>query len=251
MFTSKVPVESVEKIQNNIFILKVYSPEIAKGIKPGQFCNIKVSETDYPLLRRPFSISDVEGDFISFMFNKHGEGTRILSEKKKSDIIDILAPLGNGFSFENDFDIAIMVGGGLGAAPFPFLTREIKNKKIFTLIGGRSKNDVTDWGMQNVSFSTDDGSIGFQGNVVELLKSKMNEFTGSEIKIFACGPTPMLKALQKFTIDNNIKCEISTECAMACGFGICQGCPIDSKEKDKYYLVCKDGPVFDAEAIIL
>ncbi|OGU34394.1 MAG: dihydroorotate dehydrogenase [Ignavibacteria bacterium GWB2_35_6b] len=253
MFTSKVPVESVEKIQDNIFILKVYSPEIAKAIKPGQFCNIKVSETDYPLLRRPFSISDVEGDFISFMFNKHGEGTRILSEKNKDDIIDILAPLGNGFNYNDDFDIAVMVGGGLGAAPFPFLTREIKNKKIITLIGGRSKNDVTDWGMQNIYFSTDDGSIGFHGNVVELLKSKMSEFTGSEIKIFACGPTPMLKALQKFTIDNNIKCEISTECAMACGFGICQGCPIDSREqgKDKYYLVCKDGPVFDAEAIVL
>ena len=87
--------------------------------------------------------------------------------------------------------------------------------------------------------------------MVELLKSKLKEFIGSEIKIFSCGPTPMLKALQKFSVDNNLKCEISTECAMACGFGICQGCPIDSIEKDKYYLVCKDGPVFDAEAIIL
>ena len=79
----------------------------------------------------------------------------------------------------------------------------------------------------------------------------MSEFTGSEIKIFACGPTPMLKALQKFTIDNNIKCEISTECAMACGFGICQGCPIDNADGDGYYLVCKDGPVFDARMVRL
>lgn len=251
MFTSKVPVESVEKIQDNIFILKAYSPEIAKAIKPGQFCNIKVSETDFPLLRRPFSVSDVDGNSIFFMFNKHGEGTRILAEKKKADVIDILAPLGNGFTYDGDYEIAVMIGGGLGAAPFPYLTREIKNKKIVTLIGGRNKNDVTDWGMRNVNFSTDDGSIGFHGNVVELLKSKINEFGGSEIKIFACGPTAMLKALQKFAIDNNIKCEISTECAMACGFGICQGCPIDSMEKDKYYLVCKDGPVFDAEAIVL
>lgn len=152
MFTSKVPVESVEKIQENIFILKAYSPEIAKTIKPGQFCNIKVSETDYPLLRRPFSISDVEGNFISFMFNKHGEGTKILSEKKKGDVIDILAPLGNGFTYNDDFDIAVMIGGGLGAAPFPFLTREIKNRKIVTLIGGRNKKDVTDWKMENVFF---------------------------------------------------------------------------------------------------
>ena len=251
MFTSKAPVESVEKIQENIFILKLYSPEISKIIKPGQFCNIKVSETDFPLLRRPFSISDVEGDYIYFMFNKHGEGTRILSEKRKGDTVDILAPLGNGFTYEDDYDVALMVGGGLGAAPFPFLSREIKNKKMVTLIGGRTEKDLTDWGLRNVYFSTDDGSKGFHGNVVELLKSKLKEFIGSEIKIFSCGPTPMLKALQKFSVDNNLKCEISTECAMACGFGICQGCPIDSIEKDKYYLVCKDGPVFDAEAIIL
>lgn len=251
MFTSKVPVESVEKIQENIFILKAFSPQIASAIKPGQFCNLKVSETDFPLLRRPFSISDVDGDYISFMFNKHGEGTRILSEKRKGDVIDILAPLGNGFTYEDDYDTAVMIGGGLGAAPFPFLTRRLKNKKIVTLIGGRNEKDVTGWGLKNVFYSTDDGSIGFKGNVVELLISKMNDFKDSEIKIFSCGPTPMLKALQKFTVDNNIKCEISTECAMACGFGICQGCPIDSAEKDKYYLVCKDGPVFDAEAIVL
>lgn len=253
MFTSKVPVESVEKIQDNIFILRAFSPEIAKAIKPGQFCNIKVSETDFPLLRRPFSICDVDGDYISFMFNKHGEGTRILSEKKKGDTIDILAPLGNGFTINDDFQIAIMIGGGLGAAPFPYLTRMIKNKEIVTLIGGRNQKDVTDWGLQNVHFSTDDGSLGFNGNVVELLKSKISEFENKKIKIFSCGPTPMLKALQKYAVDNNLKCEISTECAMACGFGICQGCPIDSSEqgKDKYYLVCKDGPVFDAEAIVL
>lgn len=251
MFTSKVPVESVEKIQENIFILKAFSPQIASAIKPGQFCNLKVSETDFPLLRRPFSISDVDGDYISFMFNKHGEGTRILSEKRNGDVIDILAPLGNGFTYEDDYDTAVMIGGGLGAAPFPFLTRRLKNKKIVTLIGGRNEKDVTGWGLKNVFYSTDDGSIGFKGNVVELLISKMNDLKDSEIKIFSCGPTPMLKALQKFTVDNNIKCEISTECAMACGFGICQGCPIDSAEKDKYYLVCKDGPVFDAEAIVL
>jgi len=251
LFTSKVPVESVEKIQENIFILKAFSPQIASAIKPGQFCNLKVSETDFPLLRRPFSISDVDGDYISFMFNKHGEGTRILSEKRNGDVIDILAPLGNGFTYEDDYDTAVMIGGGLGAAPFPFLTRRLKNKKIVTLIGGRNEKDVTDWGLKNVFYSTDDGSIGFKGNVVELLISKFNDFKDSEIKIFSCGPTPMLKALQKFTVDNNIKCEISTECSMACGFGICQGCPIDSAEKDKYYLVCKDGPVFDAEAIVL
>ena len=106
--------------------------------------------------------------------------------------------------------------------------------------------------MKNVSVATDNGSIGFKGNVVKLLESKLDFLKEQKIKIFGCGPNPMLKALQKFSLANNFNCEISTECAMACGFGICQGCPVDSTEHpDKYLLVCKDGPVFNVKDIVL
>ncbi len=254
MFIAQCKVESVEKLAENIYLLKACSPEIASSIKPGEFCNIKVSESNFPLLRRPFSICDVVGDDIYFMFSVHGEGTRYLAEKKAGDVLDILAPLGNGFDLEDDYETAVIVAGGIGAAPFPMVTKYLaeKDKEIITFMGGRNESDLTDYGMTNLNYSTDDGSKGFHGNVVELLKSKIDDFNLDEIKVFGCGPNPMLKALKEFCEEKNILCELSTECAMACGFGICQGCPIESTFNDeKYLLVCKDGPVFNSKDIIV
>jgi NAD(P)H-flavin reductase len=105
--------------------------------------------------------------------------------------------------------------------------------------------------MNDVKTSTDDGSLGFHGNIVQALSANMGLLKKTKIKVFGCGPNAMLRALKTFCIDNNFECELSTESAMACGFGICQGCPIQAADKDGYYLVCKDGPVFDARKIII
>lgn len=245
-------VESLQLLIQNTFLLRVYSPLIASSIKPGQFCNIKVSESDFPLLRRPFSICEVDGDYIHFMFDVHGEGTRILASKKPGDQLDILGPLGQGFDYSGDFDTAVVMAGGIGAAPFPYLIKEIPaDKNIISYMGGRSEKNLIEYGFKNLSVATDDGSSGFKGNVVELFKSEFQNFKGRNIRIFACGPNPMLKSLQQFAISNNLDCQLSTECAMACGFGICQGCPVDKADDDGYLLVCKDGPVFDARRIKL
>lgn len=246
-------IEEIKELEHNIHLFKVKSPEIANNINPGEFLNIRISELAIPLLRRPFSVCDVENDSFYFMFNTMGAGTKLLALKKPGEFIDVLGPLGNGFNIEDDFDRAIIIGGGLGAAPFPFLTRLLKDKKeIITLIGGRTEKDVITYGLENISVATDDGSLGFKGNVVELLEEKLDETGNVKSKIFACGPTPMLKALKILTEQKNIECEISTECAMACGFGICQGCPIQSAaDEDKFLLVCKDGPVFNSKEVIL
>lgn len=252
MYDEKARVESIEKIISNTYLLRVYSPLIASAIKPGQFCNIKVSDSGFPLLRRPFSICEVEGNYLHFMFDVHGEGTRLLAKKNKNDFIDILGPLGNGFTLNGEYTTAIIVAGGIGIAPFPFLIQKLSDdKKVACFFGGRSKENVIDYKMKNISIATDDGSEGFKGNVVQLLENEFNKFSDEKVRIFACGPTPMLKALQDFSIKQNVDCQISTECAMACGFGICQGCPIESTEEDGYYLVCKDGPVFDSKKVKL
>lgn len=242
-----------KELENKIFLLKIHSPEIAKTIQPGQFLNIRVSDDSYPLLRRPFSVCDIEGDNIFIMFNIFGEGTRILARKNTGDGLDILGPLGVGFNLDDDYETAVIVAGGLGAAPFPYVTRQIRNhKKIQTFIGGRTKHDLITYGMSNFKTASDDGSTGFKGTVVDLLRSELNELRKSKIKVFGCGPTPMLKALKSFCLENNFDCEVSTECAMACGFGICQGCPVDSTNNpDKYLLVCKDGPVFNIKDVVL
>ena len=253
MIIVKAPVEFTKEIQHNIILQKVFAPEIASDTNPGEFCNLKVSESNYPLLRRPFSICDVEGDYIYFMYNITGEGTAILSRKKKGDIIDVLGPLGKGFGYNSGYEKAVIVAGGLGAAPFPFLTRRIPDdKEIFSFVGGRSREDVITHGLKNVFPATDDGSLGFKGTVVDLVKDNLDVLKAGKSKVFSCGPNPMLRALKDLCIENDLDCEVSIECAMACGFGICQGCPIESTQDDtKYKLVCKDGPVFKAGDVVI
>jgi len=99
LFIINAPVEKAIELDNQIFLLKVHCPEIAQIIKPGQFLNIRVSESIYPLLRRPFSVCDVEGEYFYIMFNILGEGTKILAEKHFGDPLDVLGPLGNGFNY--------------------------------------------------------------------------------------------------------------------------------------------------------
>jgi dihydroorotate dehydrogenase electron transfer subunit len=252
LLTEKAEVISVKKIGKNINLLRVHSPSIASSASPGQFCNIKVSETAFPLLRRPFSICNVKEESVYFMFDVHGEGTKMLCCKKKGDVLDILGPLGHGFNLETEYDAAVLVAGGIGAAPFPFLiSRMNKKKKIFSLVGGRSEEHLVTYGMKNIFLSTDDGSNGLKGNVVQLADRLKDKFTGKKVEFFACGPNAMLRALKEFCLANNFECQISTESAMACGFGICQGCPIQASNEEKYYLICKDGPVFNAKDVIL
>ncbi|MBN1637548.1 MAG: dihydroorotate dehydrogenase electron transfer subunit [Ignavibacteriales bacterium] len=243
-------IESNDKLTESIYLLKVHSPIIASKIKPGQFCNVKVSDTDYPLLRRPFSICDVENHLIVFLYQVVGVGTEILAQKMEGEVLSILGPLGNGFNFDDDFETAIIIGGGIGVAPFPFLIRNITNKKIVSYIGFRNKNEIVDYGLTNCKYATDDGSFGLKGTCIDLFKSE-NTILNSKTKIFACGPNPMLKSLIEYCSDKNLNCEVSLESAMACGFGICQGCVVESKEDDEYKLVCKDGPVFKFNEIKL
>ncbi|MGE5402238.1 MAG: dihydroorotate dehydrogenase electron transfer subunit [Ignavibacteriales bacterium] len=252
MIIKNVEVSQIFELENSIYIIKALAPEISREASAGQFCNIKVTTSTFPLLRRPFSICEVDGDYISFMFNVLGEGTKMLAHKKIGETLDVLGPLGNGFTTEGDYDTAVIVAGGLGSAPFPFLTKSFPaGKDIFSFVGGRSAKDVITYGMKNVLISTDDGSLGFKGNVIQLLEKNKEILSSSRIKMFACGPTPMLRALKEFCIANNYDCEVSTESAMACGFGICQGCPIQAVDKEGYYLVCKDGPVFNINKVVL
>ena len=249
----KAPVDNVIELENNILLLRINAPEIARSVTPGQFVNIRVSETTTPLLRRPFSVCDVEDNFIYILFNIYGEGTKLLAHKKPGDLIDILGPLGHGFNLTNDHDTVVIAAGGIGSAPFPFMTRVIgDSKEIITFLGGRSKHDLITYGLKNVISTTDDGSAGAKGNVVQLIKDNMDLLKGKKNKIFGCGPNAMLRVLKEFCIENNFNCEVSTECSMACGFGICNGCPIEAANRpEQYYLVCKDGPVFNIKDIVI
>ncbi len=240
-----------EPVAENIYRIELLSPEISAVSKPGQFINVKVSENFDPLLRRPFSIYNIIEDRIQIIFNIVGKATKILSNIKIGEKIDIIGPLGNGFNVDGDFNTALIVAGGLGIAPFPFLTKILKEKgkNIISFVGARTKSQLVLDGLVNVNIATDDGSYGYRGTVVELFKSNIND-NYSTSKVFGCGPTPMLKALIDLCDKLNLDCEVSVETPMACGTGLCQGCAVKTKD-GRYKLACKDGPIFNSKDILL
>lgn len=254
-------VRSNKNVGGNIYVLRFECPELALTTRPGQFINIKVSDGYIPLLRRPFSVYRVEQNEVEIIFNAIGTGTTVLSKKKAGDVIDVLGPLGVSFNIEGDYDHAILIAGGLGVAPLPILTDALKRqgRAILTFLGARSSDQLVTDHLTNVSVATEDGSRGFHGTVVDLFATRIRSNKLSKPKIFGCGPNAMLKNLASMVSSLGIPTEISVECAMACGFGICQGCPVERNQSwdapgmtaPKYYLVCRDGPVFNANSIIL
>jgi len=248
MVQKKYSIQSCNEVAANTFLIRFNSPEIAASARPGQFVNILAAEIgEGPFLRRPFSISRVEGDIIELVFHVVGIGTNLLSRKKHGDWIDVIGPLGKPFNGNAAYDTALLVAGGIGVAPFPFLTNDLlkTGKRVKTFVGYRNAGQVFTQHLQNVRIATDDGSNGFHGNVVQLLESSFTQNDFGKAKIFACGPTIMLKALAELAKRRDLCCEMLLEGQMACGFGICQGCAVERAQGDvKYSLVCKDGPAF-------
>ena len=254
MKIEKCKITKVEKLSLNTVSLAFESIYLAECICPGQFVNIKIDNDSTSLLRRPFSVSNVYNNEVYILFNIVGRGTFSLSEKKVGDEIDVLGPLGNGFYYDSKHDKHIIAAGGIGIAPFLFLFNALsKRKKAVDLyFGFRTKNDVIDFGIPNINIATEDGSLGYKGNVNELLFSKISGYNETDTKIYACGPNSMLKNLSDRFSQLSYEVEVSIESHMACGIGLCQGCPVESKtEEGKYLLVCKDGPCFNTKEILL
>lgn len=249
------PVQAVEQLAGNVFVLTFQTNHIARSARAGQFVNIRTDDGIEPLLRRPFSLYAASENSAQIIFNVIGKGTAVLGNKRVGETLDVLGPLGVPFTLgSSTYETALLVGGGMGVAPLPMATRELERlgKKVVTCLGARTSSMVIDRHLRNVHVATDDGSRGLHGTVVDLVKKVLSEYGLFKMKIFGCGPTPMLRALQSYVIANGIPCEASLEGPMACGLGICQGCPVELVGVErKYALVCKDGPVFDITKIKL
>ena len=220
--------------------------------------NVKISPDSDPLLRRPFSVHKIKGSSIKILYEVVGRATRILSEKKAGEYLDIIGPLGNGFSYQLSAisrHYSILVAGGMGVAPLVFLAEKIKKGEMLVLIGAKTKGQILcekDFrGLgREVKISTDDGSQGFQGKVTDLLEQilQARHCALESIAIYACGPRPMLKAITQISKKYGIPAQISLEEHMACGFGACFGCAIKTINGQRR--VCKEGPVFKADEIV-
>ena len=235
--------------QNYILTLKT-NDQIAE-VKPGNFAELKIPNAPDVFLRRPLSVLDVdhEKNTISFYVKIIGKGTEKLGKLRNGDRVNVIYPLGNSFSV-NGTKKALLVGGGSGIAPFILLGRELKQKGIAItfLIGARTKEDVllTDQfkKLGEVLVTTEDGTMGQTG-----LVTHHSVFTDEFLfdKIYTCGPDPMMKAIAKIAEEKGVDCEASLENMMACGFGACLCCVVETNSGNK--CVCTEGPVFNTKAL--
>jgi dihydroorotate dehydrogenase electron transfer subunit len=253
MMIDLCPVEGVRTAGEGIFALSFSSAAISRSVRPGQFLNLRVEESRDPLLRRPFSAYRIDGNVIEVVFNVVGRGTAAMRGKKKGDLLDVMGPLGRPFDTVSlGYDSGILIGGGLGVAPLPLLTSSLKKegKQVVTFLGARTSAVLVTEYLQDPHIATDDGTRGFHGTVVDLASATLRAHPLSRPRIFACGPTPMLRAVAAFARAEGIPCEVSLEGPMGCGIGICQGCPVETAGDEKRYaLMCKDGPTFDIRTI--
>jgi dihydroorotate dehydrogenase electron transfer subunit len=237
------------KLNYNNYLIQLKSEALLEGILPGQFVNILIENSSSTFLRRPFSIYDVDyvSNTLSIVVKIAGDGSKKLSEIEVGDPVDMIYPLGNGFSIPAKSGEVLLVGGGVGVAPLFLLAKILNNKgiKSHILLGARTQFDhilIEQFGdFGKIHLTTDDGSLGTKGFVVdhEIWHNKL-KFS----KIFCCGPEPMMKAVAIKANELNIDCEVSLENMMACGFGVCLCCVTKTTEGNK--CVCTDGPVFNS-----
>jgi dihydroorotate dehydrogenase electron transfer subunit len=213
-------------------------------VKPGQFYNLRAWDTE-PLLSRPISIYDKSEDTISFLYEVRGVGTKILSNLKPEDEIELLGPLGNGFEVDNIKGRIAVVVGGIGIAPLLYTVKNLKNSEIDLFAGFREKSYSIDEFrpyVNNVKLATDFGTEEHRGFVTDIFNPMEYD------QVLCCGPEIMMRKVAKMCQDCGVKVLISMESHMACGVGACLVCTC--KTKDGMKRTCKDGPIFHGEDVI-
>ena len=242
---------SQERIAEDIYSMWIKT-DAASEAKPGQFISMYTND-GAKLLPRPISICEIdksEGSLrVVYRVTEKNTGTEEFSRMKAGDIIPVIGPLGNGFPYEKaEGKRVFLMGGGIGVPPILELAKQMNCEKKQIIMGYRNAETfLRDEFEQNgeVYISTEDGSVGTKGNVMDAIRE--NGLNAD--MIYACGPTPMLRAIKEYAEANGIECYISLEERMACGIGACLACVCQTKEKDHHSNVnnkriCKDGPVF-------
>ncbi len=251
----------LQEAAHQIYSAWLEAPGIADSCQPGQFVNILPSAEWDRMMRRPMSLAGVSGNAVRIIFKVVGPGTLQMSRWQTGEAVDLLGPLGNFWSGYREH-APVLVGGGVGLAPILYLHEYLTAEKIRhdLILGARSGNEhfLQHDPDNHIFLATDDGSLGIHGNVIDVLtRCVISENQHSDCKIFGCGPPAMNQALRHYSISTQTKCDLALEQIMACGFGNCQGCVIEKKGpnsdqgsyRQKFALVCKDGPIFNAQEL--
>ncbi|MCP4137925.1 MAG: dihydroorotate dehydrogenase electron transfer subunit [bacterium] len=239
-------IERPEKIAEDHYLLRIRIP--GKGPEPGQFVNIKARDGVDPLLRRPFSIFDYENDIYELVIREVGKGTRLIRGAEPGQM-DILGPLGKGFTLPQG-ETVLLAGGGVGNAPLYYLGKKLKEQgnRVVFVYGARTKDfiyleDRFSAIADSLIIATDDGSAGEKGFVPEAAGKIIEKETFD--RIYTCGPTPMM--IKMVETAGKIPIEVSLENYFGCGVGLCVGCTVETL--DGFKRACIEGPVFDGTFI--
>lgn len=251
-----------EPLSGPYVLLTFRHPEVAHEARPGQFVMIKAGVSAEPPLRRPFSIlaTDAGEDTFSLFLKTIGVGTRALAAMATGETAQCLGPLGSPFSDPGEGVLPLLVAGGYGIAPFQLFCRErvARGGSARVFYGGRTAADLQirePFAQMGVPLdaATDDGTLGHRGRVTEPLEAYLDTHPGP-VRLYACGPDPMLHAVARLAARRGLPAEVSLDPWMGCGVGTCLGCVVWVQDADepraKYRCACTEGPVFDARRVV-
>ncbi len=256
MITAEVVSQS--RVSDDIYSLVLRAKEIAEEAVPGQFVSVYTKDPSR-LLPRPISLCEINKNkgTIRLVYRVVGAGTQEFSNYRSGDRVQVMGPLGNGFQM--DCREPVLIGGGIGIPPMLELAKELSAKGIsksnlHVILGYRDVAFLADEfkKIATIHITSDSGAVGFKGNVVDY--ARQENLLGD--MLFACGPTPMLRAVKRYAYENDVPAQLSLEEHMACGIGACLACVCKTAEVDQHFKVntrrvCKDGPVFYAEEVEL
>lgn len=245
-------VEDLKIVENKLLtddfcVLELESESKIPDFRPGQFVQVKIEGSPETFLRRPVSVHDVDfaRNRYKMLIQVLGKGTAMLYNLKKGDHLNVVHPLGNSFSIPSGNGKILLVGGGTGIAPLLFLGKDLKNRgfEIEYLLGFRNKNRVIlveEYSrVGKVHLTTEDGSVGEKGLVTSHSVLKPENISS----VYCCGPDPMMHSIADYCRKHNISCEVSLENLMACGYGICLCCIVETNRGN--ICTCTEGPVFN------
>jgi dihydroorotate dehydrogenase electron transfer subunit len=264
LIQQKAKILAKDEVIPGVFLLGLHSPQVVSQSQPGQFLHLRVGEGPEPLLRRPLSVFQVDSQkgIVGLLFRAVGRGTHVLSQKKAGEVVDLIGPLGQGFSILPGRRMILLVAGGLGVAPLFFLAEVLMQRGMTVrfLLGAKTRSQLLCRRQlerlgANLLVSTDDGSEGFHGPITQLLEEQLRQgnYQAHSTMICSAGPEPMLARVTSLASQYGISGQISMERHMACGLGACLGCVVQCRARDggrEYRRVCIDGPVFGHEEVI-
>lgn len=257
----KCCVVSHREVALSYWRLKLKNDFISKNARAGQFVHLlpRTSSVTDPLLRRAFSILRTEDDWFEILYRADGKGTRLMTQCRVNDEVDVIAPLGKPFA-DGD-NTVVLVGGGVGVPPLAMLARQRfltgGSSATTVIVGARTQDDVLcldDFTQCEIvpQVVTEDGSLGRKGYVTLLLQEVLERKVEGRI-VQACGPWPMLRAVAQLCAQHGVPCQVSMEENMPCGVGVCNGCVVKmSESEDEYSMyrrICVDGPVVWAHEV--